>query len=83
MSAEFSSLKICSSPTDLRQFIHTGHLQMEARIVRAKTNFICCKSKKVNFGQVSEIPILHFCASMKRCTQTTRNAKCLKIIDFT
>ena len=30
-----------------------------------KTNFICCSSRNVNFGQVSLILSLHFCANMK------------------
>ena len=44
-----------------------------------KKNIICCLSRKVSFGQNSEIPILYFCASMKLCTQPAKHVNCLKV----
>ena len=50
--------------------------------MNVKMNFICYSSRKLNFGQISEILGLHFCANMKFRTQPAILGNCLKIIDF-
>ena len=52
------------------------------RSFATKTNFICCSSRKMNFGQTSEILSLHFCVNKELCIQPATIANCLKVIDF-
>ena len=69
---QFPSFRFLTAYENKTNAENSGHWKLR--------RILCCSSRKVNYGQSSEILILYFCASMKLCIQPAIHANCLKVI---